>query len=230
MTKTLLIVLISLFGFQSFGQDPDIFQTWYLESMYSEEFNITIPDITPPISPSFTLNNDFSFTGEGACNTFTGILTYDDVYNEFQIVNFTSTDLACEYQEHTDFENIYFGYFWEDGVLYYDINTEPTTGVQYLSLDIPIFAGMNFRNVQLSNPDYKLDNFKIYPNPVSELLFISSENTVIESISIYSLTGKKVIDVVNETNSISVSTLSKGMYFIEISSASGKSVKKFIKK
>ncbi len=210
--------------------NPEIFQTWYLSNMYSEEFNINILDIDPQISPSFTLNNDISFSGVGACNTFTGVLSYNEINDEFLVVNFTSTDLACDYQEHTDFENNYFGYFEVDGALYYNIYTEPTTGVQSLSLDIPIFAGMNFSNVQLSNPDYKLENFKIYPNPVSCQLFISSENTVIESISIYSLTGKKVVEIVNQTNFIDVSTLSKGLYFIEISSITGKSIKKFIKK
>ena len=91
---------------------------------------------------------------------------------------------------------------------------------------------LNYQNfpIPLSVSDLSLSKFSIYPNPVSDQLFISSKNTVIETISIYSLTGKKVFEGANKTNSIDVSTLSKGMYFVEISSASGKSVKRFIKK
>jgi len=230
MKKTLLIILACFFSFQGLAQDPDLYQTWHLESMQSEDFNITIPDITPLISPLFTLTETLEFSGEGACNTFTGVLSYNSDYDYFTITSFFSTEYLCEYTEHNDFEDYYFGYFWVDGTLYYDIYTEPTTGVQYLSLEIPIFAGMYFRNVPLSIPDYNLDNFTIFPNPVSNQLFISSENIIIEKMIVYSLTGKKVLEASKGVNSIDVSNLSKGMYFIEIYSDAGKTVKKFITK
>ncbi len=69
----------------------------------------------------------------------------------------------------------------------------------------------------------------IYPNPVSNTLNISSENSVLDSVTIYSLTGKKVFEESKGINSIDVSNLSKGMYYMEIYSASGKTVKKFVK-
>jgi hypothetical protein len=86
-----------------------------------------------------------------------------------------------------------------------------------------------FKEFPLSTSDYTLSNIKIYPNPVSDQLFISSENTVIERIVVYSIYGKMVLETANENNSIDASTLSKGIYFIEMSSETVKTVKKFIK-
>ena len=69
----------------------------------------------------------------------------------------------------------------------------------------------------------------IHPNPVSDYIYISSNNIVIDSITIYSLTGKEVLEDSKRVNSINVSSLSKGMYFMEIYTDAGRSVKKFIK-
>jgi hypothetical protein len=97
-------------------------------------------------------------------------------------------------------------------------------------ISTPIFGYALFKNHPLSTTDFTLNEVKIYPNPVSNTLFISSNNIVIDSITIYSLTGKKVLEDSKRVNSIDVSGLSKGMYFIEVHSDSEKTVKKFIKK
>ena len=78
--------------------------------------------------------------------------------------------------------------------------------------------------------DNDLVSIIVHPNPTSDYLFISSENSMIDSITIYSLTGKKVLEDSKGVNSIDVSSLSKGMYFIEVYSDTGKTIKKFIKK
>ena len=70
----------------------------------------------------------------------------------------------------------------------------------------------------------------MHPNPTSDYISISSENSMIDSITIYSLTGKKVLEDSQGLNSIDVSALSKGMYFTEVYTDAGRSVKKFIKK
>ena len=69
-------------------------------------------------------------------------------------------------------------------------------------------------------------NFSIYPNPVKDYLNIDYSNS--ERISIYNILGKEVIRIGNQ-NTVDVSTLSKGVYFIKVSDGVNSSTKKFIK-
>jgi hypothetical protein len=69
----------------------------------------------------------------------------------------------------------------------------------------------------------------IFPNPVTDSLFIASGGITIEKITVYSLSGQTVLTSENITHSIDVSNLSTGLYFIEISSLKGSYTKRFIK-
>ncbi len=66
-----------------------------------------------------------------------------------------------------------------------------------------------------------------FQNPVSDNLKITSKSEI-DSIEIYNLLGK-IILIKNHENSIDVSNLPKGMYFININSGNKKSIKKIIK-
>ena len=69
----------------------------------------------------------------------------------------------------------------------------------------------------------------ISPNPVQNILNIQTLETIIE-VSIYELLGKKVIVNQLSSNSIDVSGLPKGMYFIKVTGENGKIfISKFIK-
>jgi Leucine-rich repeat (LRR) protein len=81
----------------------------------------------------------------------------------------------------------------------------------------------------LGQEDFLISQIAIYPNPVSETLFIASEGISIEKKTVYSLQGKLVLSEMNASKTIDASNLSEGLYFIEISSSEGKSIQKFIK-
>ena len=69
---------------------------------------------------------------------------------------------------------------------------------------------------------------KIYPNPVETTLYIGGV-TSSSIVSIYSITGTLVLQqIVTET--IDVSSLDRGMYFVKIESEGKKTVQKFIKR
>ena len=72
-------------------------------------------------------------------------------------------------------------------------------------------------------------DFSLYPNPTTGLLYINSEQTEIEAITIYTLNGKKVLRGQLVHSTIDVSAIAAGMYFIEITSESGPTIQKFIK-
>jgi hypothetical protein len=74
-------------------------------------------------------------------------------------------------------------------------------------------------------------SFTIYPNPTADVLKIQS-NEVVNSVAVYNLLGKQVMLLKGDqisNNSLNVSNLTKGVYFITIE-ANGKNEKlKFIK-
>jgi len=70
----------------------------------------------------------------------------------------------------------------------------------------------------------------IYPNPVAEVLNVKlANNSEINSIQIFDLTGKLVLSQVGTTPQMDVSSINAGVYFVKISSNEFTSVKKMIK-
>ena len=74
--------------------------------------------------------------------------------------------------------------------------------------------------------DHRQLVISIYPNPVKNTLTING--LVVKDIIIYSVLGKVVLKMSNQ-NSIDVSSLSKGVYFIKVSDGINSSTKQFIK-
>ena len=96
------------------------------------------------------------------------------------------------------------------------------TGTQYFTVTKLIMTQGN----TLSSERFNKLNFSLSQNPVQNELGITGLETG-SHISIYSVTGAKVLSQVFSGNSISVSNLNAGLYFLEIP---GYSVKKFLKK
>ncbi len=73
-------------------------------------------------------------------------------------------------------------------------------------------------NNTLSNQDFSLkNNISIFPNPTSNVLNIDNKtNEQITAITIYSVKGDLVKEIKSITNSISVSELQNGVYFVKI--------------
>ena len=72
----------------------------------------------------------------------------------------------------------------------------------------------------------KLKDFLVYPNPTNSELNIRSNN-FIDGVEVFSLTGKSILKSSSET--VDVSHLSAGTYFISVKTTSGLRVTKFIK-
>lgn len=81
-----------------------------------------------------------------------------------------------------------------------------------------IFSGSNMSVVDNSN----FNSIKIYPNPVENQLNITSKEAV-KSISVYNLTGQKIISNSKiSNNQINVSSLPKGNYVFRVELDNGK--------
>ncbi len=69
---------------------------------------------------------------------------------------------------------------------------------------------------------------KVYPNPMSDVLHIESNN--VKEVAIFNAVGQQVLFIDN-TNEINVESLNEGLYFVKISDKSGNSVvKKIVKR
>jgi uncharacterized delta-60 repeat protein len=105
--------------------------------------------------------------------------------------------------------------------IYFDYNSAITTNTYTTTIQA------------LSVQDFSFVNyFSLYPNPVSEVLNISKKEDIeISSVHIYNMLGQLMMVVPNakNTNTIDVSNLSSGNYFLKINSDKGTSNTKFIK-
>lgn len=73
------------------------------------------------------------------------------------------------------------------------------------------------------------NTYTVYPNPVKEVLYFNSKNTVTERISIMNTQGQRVLNKTENSNQVNVSSLTKGVYFLNLKSKEGNSVYKFVK-
>lgn len=82
----------------------------------------------------------------------------------------------------------------------------------------------------LSTEDFVKNNFQLYPNPVTEMFTINSQQNI-ETINIYNLQGKLVKSYAQPQENYSVVELAKGIYLVEIQTfANQKEILKLIKK
>lgn len=69
----------------------------------------------------------------------------------------------------------------------------------------------------------------IYPNPASQFINITS-NVDINKVEVYNILGKKVLSTLNFKGNLDVSSLSKGMYMLKLTSGNSVASKKLIVK
>lgn len=236
MKKFTLLLFGFLLTVQAFAQtpDPELFKTW---NLYKMEFDfggpLYIEDIDPPIHPTLTVFEDLSFEGFGACNSFSGNFLYDEVLNKLRPYNYSDTTEDCDTQFHDDFELYYFEYFSLDQAHFYGIEISSSDNLQHLYFGqgqlgywLDFIAGE-----PLSTLENNAEKFQIYPNPASDQLFIKSNKNNIISAVVYSIAGKRILENGPINGSLDITSLAKGMYFLEITTTEGKrSVEKFVKK
>ncbi len=80
----------------------------------------------------------------------------------------------------------------------------------------------------LSVNDFSSSSFKVYPNPANDIISIASNNSVIDSIEIFDILGKKVFSNNEATDKINVSNLRSGVYIMNINAEGRKFAKKLI--
>jgi hypothetical protein len=82
----------------------------------------------------------------------------------------------------------------------------------------------------LKAADFFKSNFTIYPNPSSDVISLSNNNSVvINSIEVSDINGRMVKSVDANSTTFSVRELNAGVYFLKVTTADGVGTTKFIK-
>jgi hypothetical protein len=151
--------------------------------------------------------------------------------------------------EHIDLVNFEVGNPPTSGDLYFLENSDPIAqgagnvldsfynadidGVGNGAGTIDYFGGNNpaldsFSFGTLSVASNVITSIKIYPNPVSDILYIQNENVDISSIELYDVHGKQLLSITDKVNQINVENLNTGIYFLKIMFDRGETTKKII--
>lgn len=82
----------------------------------------------------------------------------------------------------------------------------------------------------LNSEDAAISEFEIYPNPVTDWLYIVSPNSEeIKDMTLYDISGKQM-EVSANSNALDVSQLPKGFYILKVTSEEGITSHKVVKK
>ena len=103
--------------------------------------------------------------------------------------------------------------------IFFDFNPPITTNTVSTQIVEPLSVG-----------DYAKQTIQLFPNPTNSKLVITS-NQIIDRLTVIDINGRTLndIELSNLEYSLDVSSLSKGVYFLEIQSGNTKTVKRFIK-
>lgn len=231
MKRLLTILFVVISANYGLAQSNDLLGTWYLEYMLFGDVEIHTMGGVNPYIVFEGASAPYQMTGNGGCNDFMGTLNYNSNNESYVINSFLATSNSCT-SPVDQIENLFFNFFMITGQEYsYDVFVD-TEGEEVLHIEFfPIGDTAEFRRTPpLSIAENDTFNPAIAPNPVQDMLHISSEMSQIETLAIYDVSGSTVLHSRAFNGALDVSALSSGIYFLEIRSAKDRSIQKFIKK
>ena len=81
----------------------------------------------------------------------------------------------------------------------------------------------------LSTKENLLSQFKIFPNPTEDLLYVVSTSYKLTKIEIYNVVGKKLKSFSKNLDKININDLSHGMYLLKIYTENNSVMTKILK-
>ena len=86
-----------------------------------------------------------------------------------------------------------------------------------------------YRNQTLGVDDFQENDFKIYPVPSNEKVFIASKHDNIRQITVFDMLGQRVMQLKGDHREMDISQLQTGMYVVSIKTDRGTVTRKIIK-
>jgi len=229
--KKIFFSLLITYSINCFAQtqNPELFQTWYLSSVATDDgsMGFTVSDVTPSITPTLTIMNDLTFNGVGACNSFNGEFTSINANaNAIETTQFSNSTNDCGITLHNDFENEYFTFIqWIS-----DYTITPVENGLMMRMFTPPFGSARFFNYQLNTTEFETKQIELFPNPTDSKVYLKSQNKSIKKVEFYDSLGKKIKTIDYEFDTIDISDFVNGIYFIRIFTNQGVYNEKIIKK
>lgn len=84
-------------------------------------------------------------------------------------------------------------------------------------------------DIPLSTPENAIEGLRIYPNPATDVVFVTSNSGAMKNVQLFDLSGKKVLDV-DTTFSFQVNALANGIYVMKVTEEGKTSTSKLIVK
>jgi Secretion system C-terminal sorting domain/META domain len=227
--KILYFAIICLTNCFSQNANPDLFQTWYLYGVQSSDADIyhSVSDALPAITPTLTISSDLSFNGQGACNTFNGVISDLSLDIIVMIPPSFTTD-NCNNISQSTIENSYFAFLQtlDYGGWY---NVTGSGNSMFLSISNPIFGGAVFGNTSLKTGNFDFNQISIYPNPANTTVSIKSQTIKVTKVEFLNSLGQNNKNVDATFENIQISDLSSGIYTLKIFTEKGIIIKKIVK-
>lgn len=232
MKKLLLLLSTILITQITVAQPAEYFvDNWYLHSFSFNVEEVFINTLEITEGPTLIIHNDFTLSGHGFCNDYSGNYEYEiadplganDTFKPRNIVR--ETENCGNFQE---MENHFFFPFIEERTA--DIYNITSGSEKHIVLQYT-FGYQVYKNYSaLGISDPFLKNLVVFPNPAQNKLFIVSEIHDFKSILITDINGRVIMNFEkNYSKEIDISSINSGMYFIRIESSGGNITKKFIK-
>lgn len=232
-----LILFFIMFFSNVNGQDEDILLTsWFLESLIinEEEF---------PFLPNNEINSIvlfFDFLSEEEPITYSSSVCYDlyGTANFFQTndgsfvqLNNLSLEpyIECQLEENLTYDALYFDFLLNLNDITYAYDIIVNTNFSTLILTSSTGNKAIYNTTNLAVQDFLKPTFTVYPNPVKDILHIENPADIpLLEIVIYNSLGKQLINIPEPTDTIDMSNLSKGIYFITLRTSTTITNKKII--
>lgn len=240
-TCSLIVLFIILNSFQAKAQSQDLLDnTWYLEKVIIDDVDYFVPDDT--IIEYGEFYNNF-FETQSSCNFFTSEISFNPQNSNFSMISFGLTLEGCLDgegmidEEIAAFENIYLIDFINypssdfNNPFAYEITQESSTLKKLTITNTNGDQAVYYSETLSIQGQKRFGLVQLYPNPAVNQFSINSDMSI-EQVKIYNLAGQIVFRFERETvnSPYDISSISTGVYIVEISSARGmKTVKKLIK-
>ena len=235
--KHLLLVLSLTCTLQCFAQDPILYEhTWYLHDLIIDGTSNPLPPDALIIPLFFTDEppGDLNFQTI-VCQEAVSEVMFDDPNSSFSFVQgFFVGGIECEFMSTAEeFETKYFDFFRDEISFPFVYGISSSNGNFTLIITSESGDRAIYGDQLLAVNDENLVEVGMYPNPVSDLLTLSSPNNEILSVHIYNLEGKQISRserMSQNRNEIDLTNLNSGLYFLKIFFNGGQVTKKIIKK
>jgi len=230
--KTIVTILIACtLSVAGYAQNPELFENeWYLQKIIIDGVEHVAPHNEEIDFVQLNIFQDLFNTS--VCEGLSGhglTITNTDI-SVFELV--LLIDEPCYLAANNTFQSLYYNDFFEfqspdpDRFFSYQIDDEGDSlfMVWTNSTGDKAFYG----NQLLSNENLKVLQFFVYPNPVKNILVVKSTKPITKVV-FYDVLGKKLLSINQDFQQMDVSSLSKGVYFVTITTEKGKMVRKVVK-